>query len=257
MDELTLMTWNLQGSTGVDLDLVVGTIGSADADVVVVQEIQRRQCRRLARRLGWSARWCFKHWPIVSRPEGMAVLTPHQLGHVSPFVVQHAAWWSWRRRVALDATVLVGPRPWRVMNIHLSPHGVTDRRTREVERVLERAQLVAPLIAGDLNERPGGAVGRDLRRAGWRDAWATVHSGAGGDPAHPSDGPLTVDPGATNWTAGDRTGRPPTQRLDVVFVPADWMVDRADVIDRPLAALAAGSDHLPLVVRVSRGEPRP
>lgn len=249
MDALTLLTWNVQGSHGLDLDLVATTIGTAAPDVVTLQEIQRGQCRSLMRRLGWSSRWCFKHWPVVSRPEGMATATPHDLGFVAPFLVQHAWPWSWQRRIAIDATVLVGSRPWRVMNVHLSPHDAADRRTREVERILERSQLVAPLVAGDLNDRPGGPASRALSAAGWRDAWAVAHPGAAVTVAD------VADPGATNWTAGDRSGRAPDQRLDVVFVPGGWRVDDAWVIAEPLDALAAASDHLPLVVRVTRGEP--
>ena len=88
MDELRVLTWNVQGSDGLDLDLVVATVERTAPDVLLLQEIQRRQCRRLAARLGgWSARWVFKHWPIVSRAEGIAVLTPHRLGRAASFVL--------------------------------------------------------------------------------------------------------------------------------------------------------------------------
>lgn len=253
MDQMTLLTWNLQGSHGLDLGLVVDTIEASSPDVIVLQEIQRRQCRRLATRLGWASRWAFKHWPIVSPAEGLAVLTPHRLGRVAPFVL-HGSWpWRWQRRIAVDATVVVGARPWRLMNVHLSPHGHVDRRDLELTRVLDRSLMVAPIIAGDLNDRPGGRVARRLERAGWLDAWAVAHSdGRGPWSLGPPDD--DVDAGATNWTEGDRTGRQPTQRLDVVFVPARCSVERAEVIDRPLAELAAMSDHLPLLVTVTRSD---
>lgn len=248
MDELTLLTWNLQGSDGLDLDLVVDTVERVSPDVLVLQEIQRRQCRRLARRLGWSMHWAFKHWPVVSRAEGMAVLTPHRLGRVARFVVHGSWWWSWQRRIALDATVLVGPRPWRVMNVHLSPHELVDRRDLEMTKVLDRSMMVAPMIVGDLNERPGGPVRSVLAAGGWVDAWAVTH------PEAADRSTADVDAGATNWTSGDRSGRAPTQRLDVVYVPERWSVASADVIDQPLDRLAATSDHLPLAVTVHRSE---
>ena len=174
------------------------------------------------------------------------MLTPHRFGRVESFVV-HGAWlWSWRRRVAIDATVIVGARPWRVMDIHLSPHDHGDRRQSEVERLLERSRMTMPVLAGDLNDRPGGPVGDTLTSYGWCDAWAVAHA----DEVVAAD--ETRDPGATNWTEGDRQGRPPTQRLDAVFVPRGWTVSSAEVIVDPLPALAALSDHLPLVARVAR-----
>lgn len=245
MDTLTVLSWNLLGSEGVDVDLVTAVLERAAPDVVALQEVQRRQCRTIADRLGWSSRWAFKHWPIRARPEGLAVLTPHRLGQVTPFVLQHAARWSWRRRIAIDATVVRDERPWRLMNVHLSPHDADERRDRETDRILERSTMVAPIVAGDLNDRPGGPAAARFQAAGWRDAWAEVHR----DAVDTGD----VDAGATNWTAGARAGRPPTQRLDVVFVPPGQRVEAAAVIDQPGARLAEMSDHLPLTVTVGRG----
>ncbi|MFV0309790.1 MAG: endonuclease/exonuclease/phosphatase family protein, partial [Desertimonas sp.] len=177
MDTLTLVTWNLLGSQGVDIGLVAEVIGDVSPDAVALQEVQRTQSQGLAERLGWSVRWAFKHWPVRTRSEGMAVLTPHVLGDVSPFVVQPAAPWSWRRRIAIDATVVREGRPWRVINVHLSPHDAHGLRSDETNRVLERSSMAAPIIAGDLNERPGGPAAELLHTAGWRDAWASAHPG--------------------------------------------------------------------------------
>ena len=140
------------------------------------------------------------------------------------------------------------------MNIHLSPHDAGDRRQTEAEQLLERSRMTMPVLAGDLNDRPGGS-GRDhadvvglVRRlgAGPRRR-CCARRGRADDGAR--------DPGATNWTAGERQGRPPTQRLDVVFTPDGWIVSSAEVIVDPLPALAALSDHLPLVARVARSAP--
>jgi len=250
VDSVTVLTWNLQGSKGVDVMAVADVVQASGADIALLQEIQRGQLGRLRRALGWEARWTFKHWPVVSRPEGMAVATPHRLGRTTSFVV-HPTWpWSWQRRVALDATVLADGRPWRAINVHLSPPHAGEGRTQEIARVLERAGVAPPIVAGDVNDRPGGPAVAVLAEAGWRDAWRAAHPDQSVDAAESTDD--IVDPGATNWTPGLRAGRAPTQRLDVVFLPASWEVLAADVVTEPPAHLAELSDHLPLVVTARR-----
>lgn len=244
-----ILTWNVQGSAGLDLDVVAGVVAGADADVLLVQEIQRGQSRRLADACGSvGSRWAFKHWSVVHRPEGMAVLARSPLSTSTAFVLQ-AAWpWSWRRRIAIEATVIMDDRPVRFCNVHLSPHELHDRRSEEIDRVVLRRGVVAPIVAGDFNDRPGGPALRQLMAAGWRDAWGEHHPAVAADALESSDD--VVDPGATNWTAGDRTGRPPTQRLDFVFVPPQWSVRSCVVVNDPLGDLARVSDHLPVVAEL-------
>jgi endonuclease/exonuclease/phosphatase family metal-dependent hydrolase len=71
--------------------------------------------------------------------------------------------------------------------------------------------------------------------SGWADAWLI-------------DKLENVD-GLTNWTAGDREGRAPDQRLDFVFSPTAWTVDDAKVLAAPEQYdwFAQRSDHVPLV----------
>ena len=90
-----------------------------------------------------------------------------------------------------------------------------------------------PVIAGDCNDVPDGPGPADFGAAGWVDAW-TLDRLAGVD-------------GSTNWTAGERRGRPPTQRLDYVFVPPGWTV-----VD---AAVLASRGALRLVRRALRSPP--
>jgi len=101
-----------------------------------------------------------------------------------------------------------------------------------------------PIIAGDFNDAPDGPGPADLEAAGWVDAWKLERL-------------VDVD-GSTNWTAGARRGRPPTQRLDYVFVPAGWTVVDAAVLApaERFDWFAERSDHLPLsaVIQWSRGD---
>ena len=52
---MCIVTWNLQGSVGVDIDGVADVVRRAAPDVVVLQEVGWLQARRLARRAGDAA----------------------------------------------------------------------------------------------------------------------------------------------------------------------------------------------------------
>jgi endonuclease/exonuclease/phosphatase family metal-dependent hydrolase len=235
--DVNVMTWNVQGSSGLDIAGVADVVARAGPDVFVLQEIGWWQSWRLSRRLRMRRRWAFKHfrWP---GPEGLAVLTPHQIVHSRHFVLRQERWTDWRRRIALRAEIARGDERIHVINVHLSPHDDGDGRRIEAGVVVDAARQLPrlPLIAGDCNDGPGGPGPADLAAAGWVDGWMLDH--------------LVAVDGATNWTAGERRGRPPTQRLDYVFVPPGWRVVDAEVLasaDRH-DWFAERSDHLPLSV---------
>ncbi len=233
---IRLLTWNLQGSKGVVVAAVAATIAAHAPDVVMLQEVPRRQATQLARQLALPhLHWTFKHWPVPAKAEGMAIMTAHRALQFRSYVVGRAPWWSWRRRVALEADVFVGGHLRSFVCVHLSPHDAAESRSRQAEIVLRRRRPSTAVIAGDFNDDPTGPAPARLLAGGWVDAWADRH----GDAA-----------GATNWTIGDRVGRLPTQRLDYVFVPAGWTVADCLVVDAPLEPLAQLSDHLPLVAVV-------
>jgi endonuclease/exonuclease/phosphatase family metal-dependent hydrolase len=230
----------LQGSRGVDTAAVAEVIRSTGADIVALQEVRKRQVGQLGSALGMDERWwVFKHWSVVGRPEGAAVLTPHRLLATSSVVLQRAPFWSWRRRVVAEATLSRDGERFAIVNVHLSPHDAIERRGGEAGVVIERATTNSPtpIICGDLNELASGSAHRTFVGAGWTDAWLAVH----GDDAESA--------GATNWTAGPRAGRAPTQRIDYVFAPPGWLVEGCIVaVDTDRFDDVAGlSDHLPVV----------
>jgi endonuclease/exonuclease/phosphatase family metal-dependent hydrolase len=242
---VTVVTWNVQGSAGLDVPGVAGVIGGAVPDVVVLQEIGWWQSRRLSRRLGMARRWAFKHlgW---RGPEGLAVLTAHRLVGSERFVLRRARWWDWRRRIAISVEIDRSGERFHVIDVHFSAHADGDDRRREAAIVLDAARRLPqlPVIAGDCNDAPGHPGPADLAAAGWIDAWTL-------------DRLADVD-GSTNWTSGARRGRPPTQRLDYVFAPPGWTVVDAAVMasaDR-LDWFAERSDHLPVsaVLRPQAGQ---
>ncbi|MGH9229097.1 MAG: endonuclease/exonuclease/phosphatase family protein [Acidimicrobiales bacterium] len=252
---LTVLSWNLKGSKGVDVRAVVDHIEAMAADVVVFQEVQRRQARAIDRSLGAkSLRWGFKHWPILTWPEGMAVLGVTRPAPARTHAITHR-WvpWSWRRRVLQVATVRLDPEGGpgtavTLVNVHLSSGDASAIRALEAgaiaRRIAERGRPA--VVAGDLNDRPGADVHTRLRDAGLRDVWTIL----GAD-----------DPGPTNWRGWvAATPRPPSQRLDYVLVtqglePVAVSVPRHG--DADFAPFAAISDHLPVTATVAATGARP
>lgn len=238
---MRLTTWNVQGRARPDLSAVAEVLTELGADVVLLQEVQRRQARALARLLGWDGVWWrFKHWPIVIPAEGLAILARDPLGTVEHrTLARRWAFWSSHRRIALAADLPAAPGPVRVVGTHLGA-GVGDaERTRQAGVVVDLAVGSRPsVIGGDLNTAPGSPVLERLESAGHRDAWTSCR----GD-----------EPGATNWRAGPRDGAP-TQRLDYVLV--DVTLEIVDVTVPRFGEPGFGrfgplSDHLPVTVDVA------
>lgn len=222
-----IVTWNLQGRERPDLDAVEAEIRRAAPDVVLLQEVQRRDLRRLAQQLGWTAHWTFKHWPVLAASEGLAVLSPHPIGTVRRIVLAHRyRFWTWRRRVAMAAEV-VG---LRLVNTHLGAGVGNVERSRQASLTVA---MGGAIVAGDLNSAPRSAVLATYAAAGYVDAWEEVHPD---------------DPGATNWAPGPRD-EPPTQRIDYVLVREDLHIVGAELPPDPVQ-LGPLSDHLPLTVVV-------
>jgi endonuclease/exonuclease/phosphatase family metal-dependent hydrolase len=227
--EWTVLTWNVQGSKATDVEAVAAAIRAESPDVVALQEVRRPQATDLARALGMRFSWADKHWPLrpflMSRAEGLAILTPHDLdaaGHARISDVDSRR--SWKRRIAQWA--LVG-RPdgtaFRVYNTHLSPHpGVGAVRREEalrLSRIIDEHGDQPPLIlAGDLNDHDEPAIVFTLP--------GVEHLAP--PPTNPSEAP--------------------TQPLDHVLLPPD-------AHEVSVSAPAGGddwarlSDHLPLTVR--------
>jgi endonuclease/exonuclease/phosphatase family metal-dependent hydrolase len=240
---IRVLSWNVQGSRGLDIDAAARLVSAWQPDVVVLQEVQRRQASRLAAALDMTShRWALKHWPVLHRAEGLAVLTWHRLVTCDGFTLRRAAFWSWRRRIAVDVTVDTGDVVVRLLDVHLSPHGDRDGRLAEARTLIDRAGAAVPppVIVGDLNELPRQGAHAELVGAGWVDAWSRLHGDA---------------PGATNWTAATRVGTPPSQRIDYVLAPSGSVVEDAAVLADPLDEIAALSDHLPVAATVRLPEP--
>jgi endonuclease/exonuclease/phosphatase family metal-dependent hydrolase len=251
----TLVTWNLKGGDNPDTRPIAAHLRSEGADVVALQEVQWHQARRIVRTLGArSLLWGFKHWPARDWPEGMAIIGVTVAAPGRTRALTHK-WrlWSWRRRIFQVADVQAD-RPWTLVNVHLTPHGQIGMRAVEAATVLEAvAKRAGPVVvAGDLNERPDGALHRQLAEAGLRDGWA-VRLPVPDPPSPPGDAEQgrpkrRPDPFPTNWRGWRRgTTEAPTQQLDYVYgTEGVRFIDVHTPAPADYARFAAISDHLPV-----------
>jgi endonuclease/exonuclease/phosphatase family metal-dependent hydrolase len=234
MSAWRILTWNLLGSRGVLVEPVATAILERNPDAVAVQEIQRRQARQLARRLGWHHTWALKHFPyspaVWWRAEGMAILSRHELDDTVRVRISEGFWtWDYRRRILMGVTVRRDGDELRLFNTHLG--GSASERLPQVRRIAVRLRgratppastdaLPRPtVLAGDLNAANEPATLTPLLMLGWKD------------------------PGGTNSSPADN----PYQRIDYVLVP-----DSATVTDRETPSGGERwkqlSDHLPVLV---------
>jgi endonuclease/exonuclease/phosphatase family metal-dependent hydrolase len=219
-----VLTWNILGSQQPNLDVVAEVISSYAPDVVAMQEVQHRQARGLARRLGWRAVWTRKHYPysplVWWRAEGLALLTPHAIGElISVSISPGVSTWTYRHRVAMAATLTRHAEILRTVNTHLASHDA-DARIAQARRVVPLIGARRPaVVAGDLNSVDEVEVIREFGASGLVDP--------GGDYSNPSIAPV--------------------RRLDYVLVP-----ESATVTARQTAEGGDRwhdlSDHLPVLV---------
>lgn len=247
---LTVVTWNLRGRSRPDVPGAARHLRAVGADVVALQEVQRRQAQALARELrAESLDWGFKHWPVVKPAEGMAVIGVTRSVDVHTVALSFR-WrpFTSRRRICQVGWLEDAAGPITLANLHLST-GNAPLRQVEVGKVVQAVEAAGgpALVVGDLNERPNGPAIADLEAYGLRDTWAVTH-------------PDTPErDGATNWNGWQPcTDKPPTKRIDYVMAAPQFAVGEVTV-PRPgepgFEAFACLSDHLPLAAAVELAAP--
>ncbi len=242
MTDLRIVTWNLQGSKGVDAAtvgrLLLEMTAGGEVRVVALQEVQRRHVRALAR--VWGAkdwRWARKHLPygplLWWRAEGLAVMANHDLDdHRVTVLTPGIRSWSYRRRILQSVRLDHPTAPLAVFNTHLASHEDASARADQAAIVAgvisagrRPAQAVGEVLTGDLNAPDEPTTLAPFGSIGLADAWAAV----------------SAEPGFSNPSGG------PHQRLDYVLTSSSIT---------PIAARVAPgnavwpmlSDHLPVVV---------
>jgi len=225
MPDLRLLSYNVR-SLRDDEDAVADVIRACEPDVVAVQEAPRALRWRskraaLARKSGLVV-------ATADRPGGLMVMTSLAAKVLSTrFTVLPKSRDLHQRAVTVAELELRGAR-WAVASVHMSLDA--DERMRHLDplwRFLDAS--TSPLVvAGDLNEDPGGPVWQSLA-ARLRDACAVAPVGS----------------------AETFPTRRPRRRIDAVFadetveVVACRAVHDSSGVTRDL--LVAASDHLPVL----------
>jgi endonuclease/exonuclease/phosphatase family metal-dependent hydrolase len=242
--ELRIVTWNLQGSKGVDVANVARILSkltaAGEVRIVALQEVQQRHARALAK--AWGAtdwRWARKHMPYGPlfwwRAEGLAVLSSHDLDdHHITSLTPGIRIWSYRRRILQSVRVDHPRTPLSVFNTHLASHHDPAARAAQAAIVAgqiaaDRAASTAPIevLAGDLNAPDEPTTLAAFVALGLHDAWLATNNG----------------PGFTNPSGA------PYQRLDYILTSAEVTTTQARVAtDDPSIDWPMLSDHLPLAV---------
>ena len=169
------MTFNLKWGRHVDraADLFSRPGPLRDADLVVLEEMDRPGTERLARALGFGYVYVPSAvHPVPKQDFGVALLSPWPLEEPRKLLLPHRNRFRKLRRSAAVATLRSPLGPVRVYGVHLeSPAGAWDRVRRDQARaVLADAESWAGpvVVAGDFNGRAGP---REMAGAGF--TWAT------------------------------------------------------------------------------------
>lgn len=211
---MRLLTWNVHGFRDASVATIADEISAHHADVVCLNEVPRAQGRRIGVALGMRAFVASSPFG----PYGNTILTSRPVDRW-----RRLRFSGVRRTARRDAAIVGLAGGLAVAAVHLS--------LRAAERARHIAELLAALppeaiVAGDMNERPGGTVWNTLD-ARLADAAGAAAADAAGVAAAPQP---TFPAGA------------PTARIDGIWVPHGTQVIRCEVIE------TTASDHRPVVV---------
>ncbi|HSM59924.1 MAG TPA: endonuclease/exonuclease/phosphatase family protein [Longimicrobiales bacterium] len=171
---LRVVSFNVERGVQVDSALAVLRTdpGVAEADVVLLQEMEETGTRRIAEALGMA----FVYYPAVrydgdGRHFGNAVLSRWPIVDDEKLLLPHRSVFGRTQRIATAATIRVGRTPVRVYSVHLgTPANMALRdRADQLRTVLQdAARHPHVILGGDLNS---GGLGDMARRRGY--AWPT------------------------------------------------------------------------------------
>jgi endonuclease/exonuclease/phosphatase family metal-dependent hydrolase len=234
------MTWNLQGSQRPDITKVADKIQQFQPDIIAIQEIQKHQARALARRLGWSHVWAFKHngyGPLLPRrAEGMAIMSRLPLSNTGATTLTFEyGRFTYRRRIAMWADINLNAQAITLVNTHLASDDIGDEgsnQARTLRTLIDgrQQQQQHVLIAGDFNDHQRPDIVEVLNSDQNHDAWSYAQSRSRN--------------GLTNPT------KTPYQRLDHILVPRTSAIKHVEVPDTN-NDWANLSDHLPVIATIT------
>jgi endonuclease/exonuclease/phosphatase family metal-dependent hydrolase len=228
---LTFATYNIHKAVGLDRrrdpERILAILREIDADVVALQEADRRIGRResvlpLSHIEDYTP---YRPVPLNHRPDslgwhGNALLVRRQFGIAEAGVVPLP---TLEPRGAIRADLLVKGRRFRVVGMHLDLSGLRRRQQlRAILAHLDRCDHHCPtIVMGDCNE------------------WG-IRRGATSE-FHP---PWRVLAPGFSFPS-----RRPVARFDRIAISPEWHIEQAGVHHSALAA--KGSDHLPFWARLT------
>jgi len=229
--QLTFATYNIHKAVGLDRrrdpERILGILHEIDADVIALQEADRRFGRResVLPLQSLDDLGHYKPVPLNHRPEsigwhGNALLVRREFAIAEAGVVPLP---TLEPRGAVRVDLLAAGRRIRVVGMHLDISGLRRRQQlRTILAHLDRCGHPCPtVVMGDCNEW-------SLHRGALREfhpPWRVLVSGR----SYPS--------------------RRPVAQLDRIVVSPDWHVEESQVHHSALAA--RGSDHLPVWARLA------
>jgi endonuclease/exonuclease/phosphatase family metal-dependent hydrolase len=222
MSEIRLLSYNIRALRD-DAEAVSEVIRALSPDVVCVQEAPRflrwRSKRAaVARKAGLVV-------TTADRPAGLMLMTSLRASVISTHFVKLSKRPDLHQRAVCAAVLEIDGVAWGIASVHLSLSA--DERQKHLAELWSAVQSVngeGPLVvAGDINEEPGGPVWTEL---GTRlvDAWAVSSTGSG----------LTYSASS------------PRKRIDAVFVDSGVEVVSCRVVD-DVPGVQVASDHLPVL----------
>ncbi len=226
---MRLVSWNIELGKNVELaaeELAATRISNrplAEADIILVQELDDVGANTLATKLGMDLRYeAPASHPDTGRPFGNAILSRWPMGESEMVTLPHTAFVQGQPRAATTTTIEVAGSTVRAYSVHLETVLLdVPRRVRQVRTVADDTRKrSAPIvvIGGDFNtasRRSSRAFNRPLSRAGFSRV------------------------SAPNAKTFERFGRPFT--LDHLYAKGHLAIDDCGVI-----AEARASDHQPV-----------
>jgi endonuclease/exonuclease/phosphatase family metal-dependent hydrolase len=167
---IKLVSYNIRWRGGEDLRELIGLLRSdaliGQAQIICLQEVDRNKkrtryantARMMAEELGLHYAWAAP--PLAPGKEkeeeetGVAIFSLYPLTDVTRIVLPNAGPGG-RRRVALGATVQIGPTPVRVYTVHAETRTTNERRIEQFQAVLDdlarHAKVERAAVMGDFN----------------------------------------------------------------------------------------------------------
>jgi endonuclease/exonuclease/phosphatase family metal-dependent hydrolase len=223
-----------------NLEEIAALIRSADADLVLLQEVDRGtkrsgnvdQLRILGDLTAYSTAFG-RSLDYDGGQYGIAALARERISHstTEPLPIQPPqarAGGSYEPRAALTIATTTRIGALDAINTHLDSSKDEGYRLQESAHIVGMAKRLARnqlLVAGgDFNAEPSSATYAQVIAGGLKDAWKEC--GAGDGLTYPADTPV--------------------KRIDYLFLAAGLRCTKAEVID------TRASDHRPLLVTIAR-----